>query len=219
VTVAQAGSNLSADEIPAGTDDVAAEKGRSWWLTLPGLLTGLAGLISAITGLVVAVHQLRPASHPSTATMQASAPSTSPAQNTPASAVGARSHAGATSAGRSVGVAFTQGRHAQVGDDQYDVLAATARPGNPGEIGLALSVRMTNGGRYPANFWSSTFRLRIGTNISAPTNMLDDVVAAGTTDVGEVDFTLPANAARATLLVGDDARKAVALPIALNGAK
>ena len=217
--MAQAGPNLSADEIPAGADDAAAGKGRGWWLTLPGLLTGLAGLISAVTGLVVAVHQLRPTGSPSTAATHASAPATTPAQNASASTVGARLNAGAKSTGRSVSAAFTQGRHAQVGDDRYDILSATANPGNPGEIALALRVRMTNGGRYPGNFWSSTFRLRTGTNISAPTNMLDDVVAAGTTDIREVDFTLPASARYATLLVGDDASKAVPLPIALNGGK
>src|SRR5436189_4804110 len=30
---------------------------RSWWQTLPGILTAIAGTITAITGLIVALHQ------------------------------------------------------------------------------------------------------------------------------------------------------------------
>ena len=31
---------------------------RSWWTTLPGILTGIAGLITAVTGLLVALSAL-----------------------------------------------------------------------------------------------------------------------------------------------------------------
>src|SRR5215469_5515424 len=30
---------------------------KSWWQTLPGVLTAVAALVTAITGLLVAVHQ------------------------------------------------------------------------------------------------------------------------------------------------------------------
>ena len=30
---------------------------KSWWLTLPGILTAVAGTVTAITGLIVALHQ------------------------------------------------------------------------------------------------------------------------------------------------------------------
>jgi hypothetical protein len=215
--VPQAGSSVSSD---AGND--ASEDGgrsRSWWVTLPGMLTAAAGLISAITGLVVAVQQLRPTSHTPSPAAQAQAIGTNiSAANTAAS----KHHTGAAATG-SAGIAgaarvtFTAGRHAELGDNRYDVLAATARPGNPGELALALRVRMTNGGRYPGNFWGSSFRLRVGANTNPPSNFLDDVVAAGTTDTGEIDFTIPASARRATLLVGDDPDNAVALPLAFSG--
>ena len=76
---------------------------------------------------------------------------------------------------------------------------------------LALRVRMTNN----ANFWSRTFRLRVGADTSAPTNFLDEVVEAATTKIGAVDFSVAAAARRATLLVGDDPSKAIALPLRL----
>jgi hypothetical protein len=215
VTVSQATSHVPDDA--ARSEDVGAAKARSWWLTLPGILTGLAGVISALTGLIVAVQQLRPTSHPAVSTTRASALGTNAsAANTSASTVAA-GRTRASGARSPMVVSFSKGQHAQIGAYRYDILAATARAGNPGELGLALRVRMTNGGSFPSNFWSATFRLRLGASISAPTNMLDDVVAAGTTDVGEVDFTLPSSARRVTLLVGDDASKAVALPISLSG--
>ena len=214
MTVSQATSHVPDDA--AKSEDVGAAKARSWWLTLPGILTGLAGVISALTGLIVAVQQLRPTSHPAVSTTQASALGTNAsAANTSTSTVAA-GRTRASGARSPMVVSFSQGRHAQTGAYRYDILEATARAGNPGELGLALRVRMTNGGSFPGNFWSATFRLRLGASIGAPTNMLDDVVAAGTTDVGEVDFTLPSTARRVTLLVGDDASKAVALPISLT---
>lgn len=215
VTVSQATSHVSNDA--ATSEDVSAAKARSWWLTLPGLLTGLAALISAITGLIVAVQQLRPTSDPTAPTMQASALGTKSSTANTSDSTLAAGRTGASGARSPVVVSFSEGQHAQIEAYRYDILAATAQARNPGELGLVLRVRMTNGGSFQGNFWSATFRLRVGASISTPTNMLDDVVAAGATDVGEVDFTLPSSAHRVTLLVGDEASKAVALPISLNG--
>ena len=194
----------------------SAEQGnRSWWQTLPGMLTAAAALISAITGLVVAVQQLRGNDHSS------SSASRSPAQantstidgGTVATSDGASAPpAGARTAAR---VTFPSGRSVRIGEASYRVLTARAGAVNPGELMLALRVRMTNNGQYAANFWSRTFRLRVGADTSAPTNFLDEVVEAGTTKIGDVDFSVPAAARRATLLVGDDPSKAIALPVRL----
>jgi hypothetical protein len=112
-------------------------------------------------------------------------------------------------------VTFPSGRTVRTGDAGYRVLTARAGRTNPGELMLALRVRMTNNGQYDANFWSRTFRLRVGAETSAPTNFLDEVVAAGTTKIGDVDFDVPAAVRQATLLVGDDPSKAIALPLRL----
>jgi hypothetical protein len=182
------------------------------------MLTAAAGLISAITGLVVAVLQLRSTSHTLSPAAQAPALGANiTAANTAASKQRGSAATGNAASAGAARVTFTAGRHAELGDNKYDILAATARPGNPGELELALRVRMTNAGRYAGNFWGSSFQLRVGANTNPPTNFLDDVDAAGTTDTGEVDFTIPASARRATLLVGDDPRKAIALPVAFTG--
>src|SRR5581483_7673542 len=179
------------------------------------MFTAAAGLISAITGLIVAVQQLRPTSHAS--------PPTSPALTSAANTQAAISSAATVATGnagraRTTGarVSFSAGAHAQLGDYRYDFLSAAATAGNPGELALAIRVKLTNGSRYDANFWNGTFRLRVGTDITGPTNFLDDLVHGGTTGTAEIDFTVPASTHKATLLVGDDPAHAVALPIALQ---
>lgn len=196
----------------SGDADVAAERTGSWWRTLPGMFTAAATLISAITGLVVAVQQLRPSDHPAAQTgAEANALSTSPANQT---STGGTSQSSATLASR---VSFPVGRHAQVNGLRYDILSATTRVSNPGQLSLALEVKLSNPGGYDANLWSRTFRLRVGSDTSAPTNLLDDLVHGGTAGTGEVDFALPAATRVATLLVGDDPSNAIALPISFGG--
>ena len=193
--------------------DSSADGGtRSWWQTLPGMLTAAAALISAVTGLVVAVRQLRSDDNGSSEPPGA------------ATAVRGGASRGQTVNGesdivpntRTYAVTFPRGAIARVGENRYQVLRARATGGNPGEIELALRVRMANDSPYDANFWSRTFRLRVGTETSAPTNFLDELVAGGTTKVGDVDFTVGAAARRATLLVGDDPHKPIALPLRLS---
>lgn len=179
------------------------------------MLTAAAGLISAITGLIVAIQQLRP-SHPATAGARAA----TRAETTPSAVTNQLGSKAAPTAGAlRLRVEFPSGRHVELNGLNYDVLSASAKAGNPGQIALALRVRMTNTGRYPANFWNQTFRLRVGTDTSAPTSSLDDVVQGGTTDTAEVDFTAPAATRRATLLVGDDPAHSISLPLSLNGGR
>ena len=180
------------------------------------MLTAAAALISAITGLVVAVQQLRGNDHSSSSASPsaAQAPTSTTANGAAPSSDGASTPStGVRTAAR---VSFPSGRSVRIGEASYRVLTARAPAVNPGELMLALRVRMTNDGQYDANFWSRTFRLRAGADTSAPTNFLDELVPAGTTKIGAVDFSLGAATRRATLLVGDDPSKAIALPLRLT---
>jgi hypothetical protein len=169
------------------------------------MFTATAGLISAITGLIVAIQQLRPASR---------APSASPTERTEATS----SATSATDRPSDVRVQFPVGRHVEAnGGLLYDVVSASTRLGNPGQVTLALRIRLTNPGRFPANFWNASFRPRTGPDTSGPSNLLDDVVDGGTTDTGEIDFTVATTAGAVTLLIGDDPAHAVALPLRLSG--
>jgi hypothetical protein len=202
---------------PSVSDRAAGPSERSWWQTLPGMLTAAAALISAITGLIVALHQLLPSGH---STPQPSAATAT--QTTSEQAAGATG-AGETAAGTktppanrtSARVSFPSGRTARVGEARYDVAGAGASAGNPGELVLAVRVRMTNQSRYDGNFWNRSFRLAAGGETSAPTNFVNDLVPGGTTKTETFDFTVPASTRRATLLVGDDPAKAVSLPLVL----
>lgn len=176
--------------------------GGSWWRTLPGMLTAAAGLISAVTGLVVAVEKAWP-THSAAAPATVASPPFVTTEPSPTS-------------GGVLRVSFPAGRIATAnGGLRYEVLSAQTTEANPGRVALALQVKLTNPGTYGANFWNRTFRLRVGADTSAPTNVLDDVVEGGTTKVGEVDFAIPASTRSATLFVGDDGANAVAVPLAL----
>jgi hypothetical protein len=48
-----------------------------------------------------------------------------------------------------------------------------------------------NAGRYPANFWSDSYRLFVDEVPRAPTQLLDEVVAGDSAKEGEVVFEVP----------------------------
>jgi hypothetical protein len=178
------------------------------------MFTAAAGLISAVTGLVVAVQQLHPTHRGGAATAADTRP-VSPSANAPASGDGS-----APPRAAALRVSFPAGRTVTAnGGMRYDLLSGRTTVSNPGQLALALRVRVTNPGRYDANFWNATFRLRAGAETGAPTSLLDDLVHGGTTDVADVVFAVPASTRRATLLVGDDPAKAIALPLRLAFAK
>jgi hypothetical protein len=190
---------------------------KSFWQTLPGMLTAAAGLITAITGLIVAVQQLRPSHSQAEETapniVPADASPSNGAVSTPLTTTRATVAGGATNG---AAVVFVQGRRARIGTLLYEVTSARAVPDNPGERRLVLKVKLTNTGRYDANFWAASFRLRANAHTAAPaapTDQLDDVVHGGTDETAQIDFVVPAAARQATFLIGDDPPHAVALPL------
>jgi hypothetical protein len=192
---------------------------KSFWQTLPGMLTATAGLITAVTGLIVAVEQLRPTHSQADGTALNTVPTNAPpsdgAVSTPLTTKRATAPGGATSG---AAVVFVQGRLARIGTLLYEITSARGVPDNPGERRLVLNVKLTNNGRYDANFWAASFRLRTAAHTAAPaapTDQLDDVVHGGTDETAQIDFVVPAAARQATLLIGDDPPHAVALPLRL----
>lgn len=181
------------------------------------MLTAAAGLISAITGLIVAIQQIRPDHAPT-------APAAAAQSQPPAPGVATTTASGVTNTPPGADtkqappkrVTFASGRQVEIANLRYDVLSASVRPGNPGQLTLALRIRLTNTGIYDANFWNRTFRLKTAAGTTAPTNFLDDLVHGGTDETAEVDFGLPATTRAAQLLIGDDPQHAIPLPIALK---
>jgi len=93
-----------------------------------------------------------------------------------------------------------RGDEASVGSLVYELIDASV--GARGrERALALRIRVTNRGRYDANFWDASFRLQIGGEAYAPDSGLNEVVAGESTKENSVTFPLPAAASAATLRI------------------
>jgi hypothetical protein len=168
----------------------------SWWLTLPGFLTGAAALLTAVTGLILAFHQIGwlggDASGGGSST-------TAGHTTTPSQGVSAENSGGAAVTRLAVGLpgdaSFRSGTVA------YTVVRASAAPAVDGRVTLSFTIRAANFGRYDLNFWDDSFRVLAGPDSYAPTSGLDDVVHADATDTGQVTFLIRADITRARLKI------------------
>lgn len=170
------------------------QKPQNWWLTLPGLLTAIAGIITAITGLIVALNQTgifnrTPAGG---SVQQVVANSSSPKDKTPL-----ENSAPPNNSSAAVGSQYPRtwdvGTEVQLSDAKYKILKAQLAQHNMENLSLTINVRMTNIGRYPANFWDESFRLLIDEVPKAPISQLNKLVNGESAEVGDVLFVIPAN--------------------------
>jgi hypothetical protein len=182
------------------TNDPESES-KTWWQTLPGLLTAAAGAITAITGLLLAFHQMGFFNHTPQTSGQVESRSASDTSLHVDGQDPATHPATAASASRLISLpGDTQVRS---GENVYKLLSARLDPYSPGKTSLHLTVRMSNNGRYDTNFWAASFRLLVDGSLQAPTNDLDDVVSSNSIREGEVEFVIPSNIATAGLQMGD----------------
>lgn len=183
------------------------QKSQGWWQTVPGILTATAGIITAIAGLIAVLHQ---AGVFTTAPRQAQQPpsitTTAPPPANPPTGTTTRPYPRALAAGGEV----------RVGSAVYRVLAAQLDRRNAETLTLRFTVRMTNGERFPANFWDESFRLRVDGVPKAPVGNLNKVVPAQSVEEGVVEFVIPATTQAVVLQVkqGDESTE---IPIDLSG--
>jgi len=177
---------------------------QRWWQTVPGILTGLAAIITAVTGLLVVLNRtgnrgedVRPSPQP----VSAGAPAASPAQPRSPGAVGA--------AGGTQPVALPAVSRVRLAGGAADttIVSAQIEPIDLGRRSLKLVVRYMNAGRYPANFWSSSYRLIVDGVPRAPTNLLDEVVEPDSAKEGDVVFELPLAAKDVVLQISSGEEK------------
>ncbi len=178
-----------------------ASESKTWWQTLPGLLTAAAGIVTAITGLLLAVHQMGFFDHTPRPSGQVESRSASDTSGQVNGQDPATHPATATSASRLI--SLPGDIQVRSGENVYRLLSARVAPYSPDKTSLHLTVRMTNNGRYDTNFWAASFRLLVDGSLQAPTNDLDDVVSSNSTREGEVEFVIPSNTATAGLQMGD----------------
>ena len=176
----------------------------SWWHTLPGILTGVAALITAVTGLIVVFNRTGNRSEdtrPASLSVPIGAQPGSPAESrTPGPAGGA---------GRAESIALPALSRVKLGGGAADVtiLSAQIEPLDLERRSVKFRVRYLNGGRYPANFWSDSYRLIVDDVPRAPTNLLNEVVPGDSAKEGEVIFELPVSAKDVVLQISSGEEK------------
>lgn len=166
------------------------ERTQSWWHTMPGMLTGGAAVITAITGLLVVMHQ---AGWLPTSTSEATP---SEMRSDTQTAVSKASSASAAAAEIAPST-----REVTLGKAVFTLLRTQTQARTPDTHGLTLSVRMTNNGPYPMNFWNSNFRLLVDGVPRAPIGELNKVLEGNSALEGDVEFSYPANATSLVLRV------------------
>lgn len=170
-----------------------AAGGQSWWQTVPGILTGIAAIITAVTGFIIAFNRVdnrqadeRPrAATVSPSPQSSAAPLASPA---PSSSAGT---AGASVTPVSIALPAINRVKLSGGDAVITVLSAKVEPIAADRRSLTFNVRYMNAGRYPANFWSDSYRLLVDEVPRAPSQLLDEVVAGDSAKEGDVVFEVP----------------------------
>jgi len=185
--------------------------GLNWWQTLPGMLTGVAAIITAVTGFLVAFNHTGARSADSPPSSQA-VPGGAPLGSTATSDVRAQPVA---TAAQPIQLPAMNRVRLSGGTAVITILSAEIEPIDAQRRSLKVLVRYTNTDRYPANFWSDSYRLIIDDVPRAPTNLLDEVVVGDSAKEGEVVFELPVSAKDVVLQVGardDKARIPLALP-------
>jgi hypothetical protein len=203
--------------------DSPESKSQSWWTTLPGILTGLAALVTAVSGLIIAFHQM---TNRNAVEETAKHATIGEQPNVRGSSVD--SAPSATSGGASTGAAASGGvvelplpKISEVkldgGNTVVKILRTEVQPYNAEKRALKFTVRHTNNGHYPANFWSSSYRLLVDDVPQAPTNFLDEVVASSSAKVGDVIFEVPLTVNQVVLQISSGDEK-TRIPISITPA-
>lgn len=192
----------------------------TWWQTLPGILTAVAGILTAVGGLILAFHQAgffdrasQKALPLQSETVKSSTITGNPS-TTPSS-----TKAPPTDRTAPNSLTLPAGTEVRAGDLVYKILAARLERYAPGKLSLRFDVRMNNNGRFGANFWGDSFRLRVDGVSRAPDNFLDELVAAHSAKEGVVEFVIPDATTDVGLQVVEVGENAPAIPISLKAVK
>ena len=167
----------------------------SWWLTVPGVLTGLAAVITAVTGLAIGLHEINTPSatekaspeKPAAVKTQKSASSDTTTSQTPSSDDAAQES-----------VALPAGMEAKLGKGTlvYKILSAHLEPYNAEKRLLRFTVRVTTAENRSVNFQKTLFRLLVDGVSREPTSFTSEgqfsvIVEPRSSKEGDVAFEVP----------------------------
>jgi hypothetical protein len=192
-----------------------------WWRTIPGMLTAAAGIITAVTGLIVALHQagVFDGEKQKAPRVQNEAIKPPKVSGNPAPPAPDATKPSSTSQVAPSSVNLSAGTQVRVGDLVYTVLATRLERYAPNKLSLTFEVRMTNNGRYPANFWASSFRLLLDGVPRAPENDLNEVVKDHSANEGIVEFVIQDTTTAVGIQIGDVGKEAPTISLDLQGVK
>jgi hypothetical protein len=185
--------------MPRDTDS----ESKSWWQTLPGLLTASAAIITAVTGLLAALHQtgcFNRSSQPPALIQDKS--HSAGESSVPTGGAGAITQA-ATGVSGSRAITLPENTEVRSGEAVFKLLSAHVDPYSPDKVSVHFTIRMTNNDRFEANFWAASFRLSVAGSLQSPANDLDELVPAHSAKDGDVEFVIPANISTVGLQMGD----------------
>jgi len=197
------------------------EKAKSWWQTLPGIITSLTAGVTAVAGLLVALKQVgwigspqppaTPAPQQQQTSQGAGASAPSPASAAPVAAAPASPPAAASHP-----VTLPELREYKLDTATYTLLSATLSPQTAEKDALRIQVRMMNNSPHDANFGDRSFRLMLDGVPTAPNSDLNELVPARSAKEGAVSFVLPRGTASAKLEISYADEKTL-IPLALAG--
>jgi hypothetical protein len=197
------------------------EKSKSWWYTLPGVLTGAAAVVTALAGLVVALKQtglFGPEVPPAATTLSTSMPTVPSGATAP---IVPAQHSNFTpSPTPQVRTTYSVGlppmRDYRLGDAEFTLLKADVSSQTTEKDALQIRIRMMNhNNKFDENFWDRSFRLIVNGVPMAPESDLDEVVHAQSAKEGNVIFVLAHGTAGGNLKItyADDSTE---IPLALQ---
>ncbi len=172
------------------------EKSKSWWYTLPGVITSVTAIITALAGLVVTIRQtgwFGLQTPPAITTPSTSTPTALPSATAPV--VPPQDPSLVTSPTFSARPTYSVGlpamRDYRLGTATFTLLKAEVSPQTTEKNALQIRLRMMNDGRFDANFWDSSFRLIVNGVPMAPESNLNELVRGQSAKEGDVIFVVP----------------------------
>jgi hypothetical protein len=200
-------------------------RSKSWWSTLPGVLTAIAGIITAVTGLIVTLHQAGVFQRGEKQPPQAQYDTIKPKEATKTPSVTGAAP-GATTPSPSGPAAkypinLSVGDEVRAGPVVYKFLAAQLDHHSEDKLSLRFSIRFTNTEvRWGVAIGPDFFRLLVDGVLLAPKESFIDVVEFQSAKQGDVLFIIPTTASNVVLQIGEVGGKETSkIPIGLKATR
>jgi hypothetical protein len=184
---------------------------KSFWKTVPGIITGLAAIITAVTGLVVALNGA--GLFKESAVANKASTQTKPGNKNEADSLPVKQ----AEPQKQVEIfkpVFSM-TTVKIEDHEYKIFSSSLEAITPESNLLKIKIKYKNNSNYsPATFWNEGFRLAIDGALTPPTGDLSKLVERHVELVGTVIFEVPNNAKSLALHILD-VGKDVTIPIKL----